>query len=654
MGYCAWCPYLNKWWTFTASVCVSLCAGLTYCFAIWSGELKSTFGLSQPQLELIASAANIGGYSGIFSGLAYDALERHKRFGPRIVLALGCLLNAAGYLGLWAALQGLYEAQFWHLVVLAAVAANAGSWLDTSILATNVRNFPSSRGTVVGVMKAGIGLSGSLFASVYSGVFAPARTPFLLFLALAPAAVGLLALPLINTCTFVQVCELETGQHVFTTEGRFIFALQTLGTLAVFLITGATVEALHPLAERARLMLTAGAGLLLLPLLIIPHGSGGLLSKKAQLHHALSMYQQEEGEQEAAREEDAEAGAAGSGSAGPAAARAGASSHAADDSLKQPLLEPGGMQRDGTAGGPGGARPGAVHGAVPPAIGTRSGGPSSDGSATTASTASLPELSPAQCLRNTNFWLLFAALTISMGSGLTLLNNLAQVVKALSGAPKEDTPVLVSLFSVCNCAGRMALGYLPERLLHARGTPRLLFLPAMSALMAACCLALAFAPLRMLYPLSALTGFAFGGHWTLFPSLVSELFGLARFAANYSLAQLAPALGSVTLAMGLAGWLYDRALTRQGAEGGPCVGPDCFRLTFLLLAGLGLAATACSAALYRRIAAPRGGTSLYRAMHAELHSYDEEVQERGGEVVAHGMPRHGGGRGRNSSGTGSP
>lgn len=44
--------------------------------------------------------------SGIFSGLAYDALERHKRFGPRVVLALGCLLNAAGYLGLWAALQG--------------------------------------------------------------------------------------------------------------------------------------------------------------------------------------------------------------------------------------------------------------------------------------------------------------------------------------------------------------------------------------------------------------------------------------------------------------------------------------------------------------------------------------------------------------------
>lgn len=34
-----------------------------------------------------------------------------------------------------------------------------------------MRNFPSSRGSVVGVLKAGIGLSGSLFASVYTGVF---------------------------------------------------------------------------------------------------------------------------------------------------------------------------------------------------------------------------------------------------------------------------------------------------------------------------------------------------------------------------------------------------------------------------------------------------------------------------------------------------
>ena len=45
-------------------------------------------------------------FSGIFAGVLYDALERHKRFGPRIVLLIGCVLNASGYFGLWAALQG--------------------------------------------------------------------------------------------------------------------------------------------------------------------------------------------------------------------------------------------------------------------------------------------------------------------------------------------------------------------------------------------------------------------------------------------------------------------------------------------------------------------------------------------------------------------
>ena len=119
--------------------------------------------------------------------------------------------------------------------------------------------------------------AGSLFASVYSGVFYPDKTNFLLFLALAPVAVGLLALPWVrgrggrcsccycgvrlqrllallatraccatevsigacfstaaprcpswippaphpqvNHCSFVQKSELESGQHVFTAGG---------------------------------------------------------------------------------------------------------------------------------------------------------------------------------------------------------------------------------------------------------------------------------------------------------------------------------------------------------------------------------------------------------------------------------------------------
>ena len=43
-----------------------------------------------------------------------------------------------------------------------------------------------------------------------------------------------------------------------------------------------------------------------------------------------------------------------------------------------------------------------------------------------------------------------------MGSGLVLLNNLGQLVAALGGT--RGPAVYVSLFSIMNCAGRIAFG----------------------------------------------------------------------------------------------------------------------------------------------------------------------------------------------------
>lgn len=44
-----------------------------------------------------------------------------------------------------------------------------------------------------------------------------------------------------------------------------------------------------------------------------------------------------------------------------------------------------------------------------------------------------------------------------MGSGLVFLNNLAQLVPSLGGAPGGQD-VFVSIFSVTNCAGRLVFG----------------------------------------------------------------------------------------------------------------------------------------------------------------------------------------------------
>ena len=83
---------------------------------------------------------------------------------------------------------------------------------------------------------------------------------------------------------------------------------------------------------------------------------------------------------------------------------------------------------------------------------------------------------------------------------------------------------------------------------------------------------------------------------------------------------LAPALGSIGLAAGLAGLLYEAEARRQGRE--VCLGPACFRPAFLALAALGLVATGAAGQLYRR------NLALYAAEAAELHAYDEETQRR--------------------------
>ena len=332
-------------------------------------------------------------------------------------------------------------------------------------------------------------------------------------------------------------------------EGRFIFALQALGTLGVYLITGATFNSIYPLSQSARLTVTVGAGLLLLPLLLIPHGSGGLLSQKAVLHHALSHYQ----DQDDPPPEDEEAAAAGgsrvavegsltqpllepgmrrdaAGATAPSAPTmtvagaehsgaaegeegseadselaaaiaaslreaeaAGLADRQADEAAGQLDLEPAvpdanapdlisfepavlddsapaanGAAADGLAPPPAaaaseafpaqsaGAQPAAAHGdpaqhsSQPP-----SGRPPSPFAAPGPQAQLPPELGPMQCLRSSEFWLLFLVLCIGMGAGLTLVNNLSQLVKALTnGASAMDTtPVLVSAFSVCNCAG---------------------------------------------------------------------------------------------------------------------------------------------------------------------------------------------------------
>ncbi|KAK9838163.1 hypothetical protein WJX81_005591 [Elliptochloris bilobata] len=239
--------YVNKWHTFGVSALLQCTAGVSYCFAVYAGALKEALGLTQAQIQGAASPLWVTLVLQWMPGAIYDSLAAWPRLGPRVTLAAGLAAMSAGYGGLWLAASGRAAPPYWALVGLTAVAFAGGSWVDTACIATNVRNFPGHRGTIVGVLKSFAGLSASVFTAVYLAAFRPDAAAFLASVAAAPVLLGVVALPLFNAVPFQQDASAE-APHV--AGARFMVAQNVVLLLAAGVVTmwaGAEDELRAPL-----------------------------------------------------------------------------------------------------------------------------------------------------------------------------------------------------------------------------------------------------------------------------------------------------------------------------------------------------------------------------------------------------------------------
>lgn len=94
-----------------------------------------------------------------------------------------------------------------------------------------------------------------------------------------------------------------------------------------------------------------------------------------------------------------------------------------------------------------------------------------------------------------------------------------------------------------------------------------------------------------LYAATALLGICYGVQFSIMIPTVSELFGLKHFGILYNFMSLGNPIGAFLFSGLLAGYVYDNeAAKQQGmsllSSGASCLGPNCFRLTFLVLAGV--------------------------------------------------------------------
>lgn len=87
-----------------------------------------------------------------------------------------------------------------------------------------------------------------------------------------------------------------------------------------------------------------------------------------------------------------------------------------------------------------------------------------------------------------------------------------------------------------------------------------------------------------LYAATALLGICYGVQFGIMIPTASELFGLRHFGIIFNFMQLGNPVGALLFSGWLAGQVYDSEAAKQ--LGSSCIGPNCFRLTFLILAGL--------------------------------------------------------------------
>ncbi|RZC87456.1 hypothetical protein C5167_035997 [Papaver somniferum] len=203
-----------KWLATVASIWIQCSSGSSYAFGIYSPILKISQDYDQSTLDSIAVFKDIGANAGLTSGLLYTAVTLRPRSsssssstswvsrfgGPWIVLAAGAIQCFIGYFFMWLAVTGIISRPPVPVMCLFMfLAAHAQTFFNTANVVTAVQNFPDYSGTIVGIMKGFLGLSGAILIQVYQAIFVDNPSSFLLMLALLPTLVPLSLMFLVRT-----------------------------------------------------------------------------------------------------------------------------------------------------------------------------------------------------------------------------------------------------------------------------------------------------------------------------------------------------------------------------------------------------------------------------------------------------------------------
>jgi MFS family permease len=544
-----------------------------YTYSTYSSALKRQFGLDQADTDTINTVGYAIGVLSFIPGRLSDLK------GPRLAVLTGGIVQSVAFGFYWAVCTKAIATQYpvTMLATLSSIAMLGSSAITATVYATATRTFPHQRGTVVGIVKASVGLCSGIVSQLYVGfVHKPDDSPATLNIILVQLAMILAVTtlpfqflpgpsrPTAGTKQQHSVVPYEDDPDSFRTRlnvGYFTVA-SLVGLLSVAALAEPTAS--H---DTMRGLSIAVCVCWALPLTIpMQFWNRGAHLPPPRLRIAES-----------------------SSEAAPMA----------------PLLEFSAGDSAVADGGNGDGASGADDGGTGP---KRS---------TDLELEPTPQVHPARIFALADFWLLALAAMCNIGAGVMVTMNSGQMADA-AALPGCTPAALVDLFSVAQTAGRVLAGTASDRMLlgpqrpspspsqsqsqskHAPPPPpRPWALCAASAAAGAGHALLAYggSPTSMLGGVG-LVGLGFGMTWPLLVVLASELFGTTHLGTNYMFFNgICGGGGTLVFAKAIPQAVYQ---AHCAAGSSTCSGAECFRAAHLSTAGaLALAAAAAAALAVR-------------------------------------------------------
>lgn len=147
----------------------------------------------------------------------------------------------------------------------------------------------------------------------------------------------------------------------------------------------------------------------------------------------------------------------------------------------------------------------------------------------------------AESMRKPQYWMLAVMFLTACMSGLYVIGVAKDIAQGMVHLDVATAANAVTVISIANLSGRLVLGILSDKMSRIRVITlgQVVSLIGMAALL--------FAPLNAttFFAAIACVAFNFGGTITVFPSLVSEFFGLNNLAKNYGVIYLGFGIGSI-------------------------------------------------------------------------------------------------------------